>query len=96
MDILQVTMDKLFDTKQVKSWTTHENSHGIVLTIRFSKDGSHIFSDPTGSTNSEAVFKQRYLKESNKQALCSMNRYNPKSHKKHPMATRLDSVENNR
>ena len=96
MDILQVTMDKLFDTKQVKSWTTHENSHGIVLTIRFSKDGSHIFSDPTGSTNSEPVYKQRYVKESNKQALRSMNRYNPKSQKKHPMATRLDSVENNR
>ena len=83
MDVLDITMNALFDSKELKSWTTHENSHSIVLTLRFSK-GSHIDQCDTGNTASG--YKKRSQKESER----NQDRFKNWKSKQHPMKTRSD------
>ena len=84
MDVLNITMDALFESKELKSWTTHENSHSIVLTLRFGK-GSHIESHGTGTESRS--YKKRSQKESDR----NKDRFNSWKSKQHPMITRKDA-----
>ena len=71
MDVLKQTLDNMFNTRKLKSWTHHEGSQGVI-SIRF--DGllrSHIdlqsdINDPNSPTDNHVTFKKKTKSEMNR------------------------------
>ena len=69
MELAKSILDKYFATKKIKSTTAHSNSHGIVVTVRFSHDDLHSHGDSSVPvSDSEPQGTVSYKRVSDKQA----------------------------
>ena len=76
MELAKSILDKYFATKKIKSTTAHSNSHGIVVTVRFSHDDLNSHGDSSVPvSDSEPQGTVSYKRISDKQVKRNQTRF---------------------